>query len=41
MNEPKYNVTTGLYFPSAEQFGVTEDFIRRAVYIYQCEGLIG
>ena len=24
----------------AEQFGVTEDFIRRAVYIYQCEGLI-
>lgn len=24
----------------AEQFGVTEDFLRRAVYIYQCEGLI-
>ena len=24
----------------AEQFGVTEDFIRRADYIYRCEGLI-
>lgn len=24
----------------AERFGVTEDFIRRADYIYRCEGLI-
>ncbi len=24
----------------AERFHVTEDFLRRAVYIYQCEGLI-
>lgn len=24
----------------AEHFGVTEEFVRRAVYIYQCEGLI-
>lgn len=24
----------------AERFGVTEDFIRRATYIYQCEGLV-
>lgn len=24
----------------AERLGVTEDFLRRAVYIYQCEGLI-
>lgn len=24
----------------AERFGVTEEFVRRAVYIYQCEGLI-
>lgn len=24
----------------AEQLGVTEDFLRRTVYIYQCEGLL-
>lgn len=24
----------------AEQFHVTEDFLRRAVYIYQCEGVL-